>query len=35
MDDDAKTARNKLLGRLMILFLGALLAAYVIATFVR
>ena len=35
MDEVPKTARNKLLGRLMILFLGALLAAYVVATFVR
>jgi hypothetical protein len=35
MDDDKKTARNKLLGRAMILLLGALLAAYVLATFLR
>lgn len=35
MDDDRKTARNRLLGRLMILLLGGLLAAYVLATFVR
>jgi hypothetical protein len=34
-DDPKEAARRKLIGRLMILLLGALLAAYVVATFVR